>query len=175
MKENTRESGMSLIELMVALMVGAVVLSILVLIFSNGLTAQRRASERNAATELLNSATASVTESIRASVDTRVTESGQRLDAKVLDSDGTTWECRAWQIQGGQLVFSAGASAQPAVSSTWKSLAPGVAGNLTAGASFVKTGSQVSVGLTLTRGEAIVRVTDGAVSLVVQSGGPSCW
>lgn len=166
---------MSLIELMVALMVGAIVMSILVLIFSNGLTAQRRASERNAATELLNAATASVTESVRASVDTRVTESGQRLDAKVLDTDGTTWECRAWQVQGGQLLFNAGSTARPAVSSAWKPLAPGVAGNLTAGASFAKSGAQISLGLTLTRGDAVVRVTDGAVSLVVQSGGPSCW
>lgn len=166
---------MSLIELMVGLMVAALVLAILALVFSNGVSSQRNASDRNAATAALNAATASITESVRASVDTRVTESGQRLDAKVLSADGTTWECRAWQIQSGQLRYSAGATARPAVATTWRSLASGVTGNLTASASFARTGSQLSIGLTLTRGQAVVRVTDGAVSLVVQSGGPACW
>lgn len=166
---------MSLIELMVALMVGAIVLSILVLVFANGLTTQRRATERNAATAMLNATTASITESVRASVDTRVTESGQRLDAKVLAPDGVTWECRAWQIQSGQLRYSSGASARPAASGSWKSLGSGLSGNLASGAAFVRVGSQVSLGFTLTRGESTIRVTDGAVSLAVQSGGPSCW
>ena len=166
---------MSLIELMVGLMVAALVLAILALVFSNGVSSQRAATDRDTATATLNAATASITESVRASVDARVTESGQRLDAKVLAADGTTWECRAWQVQAGQLRYSAGSSARPAVSTSWKSLATGVSGNLTGSAAFVRTGTQLSLGLTLTSGQAIVRVTDGAVSLVVQSGGPACW
>jgi len=167
---------MSIVELIVVVLISGLFLSVLAVIFGNGLAAQQRATERDAATAQLNAATASIVESVRNSVDTRVTASGQRLDAKMLAADGTSWECRAWQVQGTELRYSAGTTARPAVSPAWTSLASGVSGALFAGAAFEKgTGNRASVGLELVRGDTAITVGDGAVAQVVQSGGPACW
>lgn len=170
------DTGMSLVELIVVVLISGLFLSVLAMIFGNGLAAQQRATERDAATAQLNAVTASVVESVRASAGTRVTASGQRLDAKVLRADGTSWECRAWQVQGTELRYSAGSTARPAVSTSWKSLASGVSGALSAGAAFEQgAGKRVTVGIELVRGETSIIVNDGAVAQVVQSGGPACW
>lgn len=170
-----RESGISLIELIVVLAVASLLLGVVATLFANGLSAQRQTSDRDAATSGLNAATASITESVRGSVDARVSASGQRLDAAVLLADGSTWECRAWQVTGGELRYSSGSSARPTADSTWSSLASGVSGTLAGGAVFAESGTRIALGLRVTRGEASVAVSDGANSQVVATGGPACW
>lgn len=174
--EARADAGMSLVELIVVVLVSSLLLGVLAMIFGNGLAAQQRATERDAATAQLNAVTASIVESVRNSVDTRVTASGQRLDAKVLGADGSTWECRAWQLQGGELRYSAGSTARPAVSGSWASLASGASGASAGGAAFEKgPGSRVSASIELVQGDTAITVGDGAVAQVVQTGGPACW
>ncbi len=170
-----RQSGISVIELIVVLAVASLLLSLVATMFATSLTAQRQTSDREAATSRLNAATASITESVRGSVDARVSASGQRLDASVLVSDDGTWECRAWQVVGGELLYSAGPAARPAADATWASIASGVAGNLTGGAVFAENGTRIALGMQITSGEASVAVSDGANSQVVATGGPACW
>lgn len=166
---------MSLIELLVVIVVSGILLSVVAAVFVNGWTAQQQASARNAATADLNAVTAGVTESVRDATVTRVSAGGMRLDAKVLGADGATWQCRAWQLDAGQLRYSSGASARPASSATWTPIASGVRGTFTSGAAFSSSGTRVSVGLRMTRGDVSVTVTSGAAAQVVQGGGPSCW
>jgi type II secretory pathway pseudopilin PulG len=170
-----RQSGISVIELIVVLAVASLLLSLVATMFATSLTAQRQTSDREAATAGLNAVTASITESVRGSVDVRVSTSGQRLDATVLLSDGTSWECRAWQLTDGELRYSSGASARAAADSTWASIASGVSGTFTGGAVFVESGSRIALGMRITRGDASVAVSDGSNSLAVATGGPACW
>ena len=166
---------MTLVELIVVIVVSGIVLSVIGLIFINGWSAQQRATERNAATAQLNAATAAITETVRDSSAIRVSAPGQRLDAKVLLADGASWQCRAWQVLGGELRYNSGPSSRPAASTSWASLASGIAGNLAAGAAFAQSGDRLSLGLRITQGEVSVGVTNGAVSQAIQEGGPACW
>lgn len=169
------DSGISLVELIIVIAVSSLLVSLFAVTFVTSLTAQRETADRGAATAELNAATASITESVRGSIDATVSESGRRLDAKVLLTDGATWECRAWQVDGGDLRYSAGSTARPALDSTWVSVASGVDGNLTGGGAFEESGTRISLGLEISRGDVTVAVTDGAISQVVSAGGPSCW
>lgn len=176
------DSGMSMVELIVAAAISAVLLGLLASIFGGSLIAQQQSTERNGATMQLNAATASITESVRNASEIQVAPSGLRLDAKVLSLDGT-WSCRAWQVEGGALRYSEGATARPTADDTvqeWPSLTSGegstVAGTLTSAAAFdLQPGAWVSLGLALTQNETTVAVTDGAIAQVVQTGGPACW
>ncbi|WP_269454405.1 type II secretion system protein [Microbacterium sp. TNHR37B] len=169
------ESGMSLIELLVVIVVSGIVLSVVAAVFVNGWTAQQQASARNAATAELNAITADVTESVRNATVTRVSAGGTRLDAKVLGADGATWQCRAWHLDAGRLRYSSGTSARSASSAAWTAIASDVRGTFTAGAAFSSSGTRVSIGLRMTRGDVSVTITSGAAAQVVQAGGPSCW
>ncbi|WP_458041950.1 MULTISPECIES: hypothetical protein [Bacteria] len=169
------DAGISLVELIIIVAVLSVLVSLFAVTFVTGLTTQQQTAERSAATAQLNAATTSITESVRASADARVSASGQRLDAKVLLTDGGTWECRAWQLQSGELLYSAGTTALPSADASWASLTSGVEGNLSAAAAFEESGTRISLGLEITRGEVKVAVTDGALSQVISAGGPACW
>ncbi|MEJ6553844.1 prepilin-type N-terminal cleavage/methylation domain-containing protein [Microbacterium esteraromaticum] len=171
-----RDAGITLVEVIIAVVVSGIFASLLAVVFANGLSAQQRATERDAATATLNAATAAITQTVRNSSDIKVSAGGQRLDARMLRSDGATWECRAWQVIGGQLRYSAGATARPAADTTWASLASGVSGTLSANASFERSDKRLSIGFEIANGDTTVTVTDGAVALVVaQAGGVACF
>ena len=165
------EAGISMVELIVFLAVAGLLLSIVATLFATSLNAQRQTADRNDATAQLNAATASITESVRASAEATVSESSRRLDAAVLLADGETWECRAWHVQGGELVYR---TTRAGVSSSWTALASGVRGNLPAGAAFAGEASRITLGLTNTRRETEVAVTDGSYSQVFTEAVPSC-
>jgi type II secretory pathway pseudopilin PulG len=173
------DSGMSMVELIVAAAISAMLLGLLASIFGGSLIAQQQGAERNGATMQLNAATTSITESVRSSTAVRASAGGLRLDAKALSADGTTWECRAWEILDGELRYSAGVSTRSAATTDWASLALGVSGSIGTGAApkpaFEQDGKRVTVGLEITQGETTVAVQDGSVAQVVQTGGPSCW
>lgn len=156
-----RDSGMSLIELIVVTLVSGLIISVIATLFINGWSAQQRATERNAVTAQLNATTNAITESVRNSVGTNVAATGKRLDAKVLTHDGR-WECRAWLLQNGELLYGTD-------SSPWTSLVSGISGT------FEQTDNRLSLDLELTQGEVMVAVTNGAVAQVVHIGGPECW
>ncbi len=170
-----RDDGMTLVELIIAVLVSGVFLTLIALIFGSGLSAQQRATERDAATAQLNAATALITETVRNSSDIRVSAAGTRLDARFLKSDGSTWECRAWQLLSNELRFSAGPSARPVASTTWKSLGSELSGTLTSGAAFTQSGKRLSLGLEQSQGQTKIAVSNGAVAQIVMAGGPACW
>lgn len=64
----TNESGMSLVELIVTVVVSAIVLSVIAVLFGNALSAQQQATERDLATGRANVAALQVKEAIRESV-----------------------------------------------------------------------------------------------------------
>lgn len=176
------DAGMSMVELIVAGAISALLLALMANIFGGSLMTQQRAAERTQLTMQLNAATASITESVRSASAIRVSAAGMRLDAKVLALDGTTWSCRAWQIESGALRFSEGANARPTAINAvraWASLTDGegitAAGTLASAAAFSQSGARVALGLALTQNDTTVAVTDGAIAQVVQTGGPACW
>ena len=169
------EAGMSLVELIVVVVIAALLLGVLALIFGNGMSAQQKAGDRTMSTASINAVTASMLESVRNSTDIKASADGLRLDAKVLLADGTTWQCRAWKLEGGNLLYSSAVTARPASTAGWKSLASGVAGNLGGGKMFAQSAKQVSIGMQATQGESVIPVSDGATAQVVQAGGPACW
>lgn len=169
------DAGISIVELIIVLAVSTVLVSLVAVMFASSLTAQRETTERDAATVQLNAVTASITESVRASTDARVSDAGRRLDAKILLSDGETWECRAWQLSGDELRYSTGTTPRQAADSTWALIASNVGGTLTGGAAFEKSGTRVSLGLEIARGTAGAAVSDGTNSQVVHEGGVACW
>ncbi len=171
MTPRTDDAGVTMIELIIVLVVSSILLALVSVMFATTLTAQRQTTERDLATAQLNAVTASITESVRASADSAVSESGQRLDATVLLSDGESWECRAWRVLDAELLFR---TIRGGVSSSWTALATGVRGNLASGAAFAASDSTITLGLTITRGETVVALTDGAHAQVVTEEVPSC-
>lgn len=169
------DDGMTLVELIIVVLVSGVFLTLIALIFGSGLSAQQRATERDAITGQLNAVTAHLTETVRSSTDIKVSASGMRLDARFLNSDGTTWECRAWQLMSNELRYSAGSGARPAAGMTWKSLGSKISGTLTGGAAFTQSGKRLSLGLQQSQGDTKVAVSNGAVAQIVMAGGPACW
>lgn len=169
------DEGLSMVELIVVMVVSAIFLALLAALFGNSLSTQQRATERDAVTAQVNAATAAITQSVRASTTFNVSVGGARVDVKMLKADGTTWECRAWQVLGGELRYSAGTTARPAASTAWKSLASGIEGDLAGGAAFSAASKKLSLAFIATQGDTVVTVTDGAFAQAVKTGGPTCW
>ena len=108
------DSGVSLVELIVAVVVAGLFVSMLAVMFANGWVAQKEATERDDATGHANLAASTLHGSVRNAATFRVAESGTRLDAVVASQGATmTWECRAWKLSGGKLYYSAGSTARP--------------------------------------------------------------
>jgi prepilin-type N-terminal cleavage/methylation domain-containing protein len=94
-----REDGMTLVELIVAILVGGLVLGLLGGLFVNGVTAQQQAAARDRATAWANTATTSLSSQLRnATADLTLIHSGSGLVARVIAGDGD-WSCRSWLVQ----------------------------------------------------------------------------
>lgn len=157
-----REAGMSLVELIVAIAVSALLLGVIAVIFGQGLTAQMQQASRNAATAQLNAVSAYLNESIRNATTARVSESGSRLDMTVINEAGTAYECRAWKISGETLWYRAGTTT-PVFATNWAKLAQRLV-NPAGGASsvgFSSSGSAVSYLLNVKPGDIEVTIRDG--------------
>ena len=157
-----QDAGMSLVELIVAMAVSALLLGVIAAIFGQGLAAQAQQASRNTATAQLDAVSAYLNESIRNSTTARVSESGSRLDLTVVNEAGTAYECRAWKISGETLWYSSGTTA-PAFATTWAKLAQqlvdpaGGAGSV----GFSHSGSAVSYLLNVKPGDIEVTIRDG--------------
>lgn len=153
---------MSLVELIVAMAVSALLLGVIAVIFGQGLTTQMQQASRNTATEQLNAVSAYLNESIRNATAARVSDSNTRLDMKVINATGTAYECRAWKISGNTLWYKAGTSA-PAFGSNWAKLAENLV-NPAGGAGsigFSSSGAAVSYLLNVKPGDIEVTIRDG--------------
>lgn len=153
---------MSLVELIVAMAVSALLLGVIAMIFGQGLVAQTQQASRNTATEQLNAVSAYLNESIRNATAARVSDSNTRLDMKVINAAGTAYECRAWKISGNTLWYKAGASA-PAFGSNWAKLAENLVNpaNGAGSVGFSNSGASVSYLLNVKPGDIEVTIRDG--------------
>lgn len=153
---------MSLVELIVAMAVSALLLGLIAIIFGQGLNAQMQQTSRNAATAQLNAVSAYLNESIRNATTARVSESNTRLDMRVINEGGTGYECRAWEILGSTLRYASGA-ATPNSDSHWAVLAENLT-NPANGAGvvgFTNDGQAVSYLLNIKPGDIEVTIRDG--------------
>lgn len=163
------DAGMTLVELIVAISVGAIVLALIAITFFNGITAQRDGVARDAATGETNVVATTLAVSIRSSSSLHVNGTGTRLDAVYIASDGSP-ECRAWEVLTADgtssLVYRASKTgALPAADTTWTALATDVSGTLASGKVFAAVGLQsVQIGMEVIADEVAVAVTDGVTA-----------
>ncbi len=167
---------MSLVELIVAMSVSALLLGLIALIFGQGLSAQMQQTSRNAATAQLNAVSAYLNESMRNATTARVSESNTRLDMRVINDAGTAYECRAWKISGSALWYQAGA-ATPTFDGSWTNLAENLVApaNGEGAVGFTKDGQAVSYFLNIKPGDIEVTIRDGGYPGTKSTlGGPAC-
>lgn len=166
---------MSLVELIVAMAVSALMLGIIAIIFGHGLSTQLQQTSRNAAAAQLNAVSAYLNESMRDSVDARISDSGSRLDMTVVNEAGTGYECRAWKISGTTLYYQSGSTA-PAFSGGWAKLTESLvnpASGDTVG--FTSDGDAFSYLLNVRPGDIEVTIRDGGYPGTKSTlGGPTC-
>jgi type II secretory pathway pseudopilin PulG len=190
-QEDRDESGVSAIELVVAIAISALFLTMLSVLFITGLQAQERATSRDQATGGANVVSVTLNTSVRNAAEFRVSASGARLDAVVAVAGADTgdgawdweWQCRAWHLTGGALYYSEGTTARPTDIVTGRSpMVTGVAATPTGSAPFVQgTGSLeaqrgITIGLTVTTGDETVIIRDAVTAQVsIQGGAPACW
>lgn len=166
---NRDDDGMTLVELIVAIVVGALVLSLIAVTFINGFTAQRDGVARDAATGETNLVATTLATTIRNSASIRVDAGGARLDATYIAPDGTP-ECRAWAVISedgvSTLVYRRSAAGPlPAADATWGPLATGVRGTLASGKYFAPVGvKSVKIGMEITKDRVSISVTDGVTA-----------
>jgi type II secretory pathway pseudopilin PulG len=171
-----RDAGMTLVELIMYVAISALFLGLLATMFVTNLTAGEQTRNRDTATGTAQVVAESLQTSIRNAALVRV--DGPQLRAQV--AKGTSqWECRAWALQSGELRYTASAAAIPVGSSTnaWTVLAKGVTGTQTAGSPFLLSSADtISIGYTVTVGEATVKITSAAMAQAKAEGTPpACW
>ena len=181
------DEGMSLVELIVAVAVSAVMLSLIAVIFGQGLNTQQQQAARSAATNQLNAVSVYINESMRNAVEARTAEGDTRLDLKVLNTSGTAFECRSWKIDDEKLWYSGGVGPRGALQMTpptdWAVLAspivntPGDATTPSEPSSFTGgAGRNVSYLLNISDGDVSVTIHDGGYPGAKTSlGGATCW
>lgn len=169
------DAGLTLVELIVAIVVSGLLLGLLVVAFVNGLAAQQQATARDRATGQANLLSASLTSSLRNATATRVAADGARVDATVFTSTGS-WECRAWALDGGEVRYSSGATARATSTTGWTALATGAEGTLDADAAFAAEGDRtVAIGIRVTDAAQTAVISNGVTAQAVAPGGaPTC-
>lgn len=170
------ELGMSLVELIVAMAVSAMMLGLIAMIFGQGLTAQLQQTSRNSAAAQLNAVSAYLNESMRDAVAARISDSGSRLDMTVINEAGTAYECRAWKISGTTLYYKASNLAPTFSSSSWAKLAESLVAPASGGTvGFTSSGDAFSYLLNVKPGDIEVTIRDGGYPGAKSTiGGPTC-
>lgn len=170
------DSGMTLVELIMYVLISALFLGLLATLFATSLTAGQQTRNRDTATGTAQVVAESLQTSVRNAALVRV--DGALLRAQVAKG-GSQWECRAWALQSGELRYTTSSSAIPLAAPTtgWAVLAKGVVGTKTAGSPFLLSGvNSISIGYTVTVGEATVKITSAATAQAKAEGTvPACW
>lgn len=173
------ERGLTLVELIVAIVISGFVVGMLALVFINGWSAQQRTAARDLATSEANAVAAQLIPSVRNSTAMRINTAGTRLDLTVL-TDAGTWECRAWAVTtvSGKSVVRYASRAGAAVAadgSTLKTIASGATATLTGSAAFATTGTRgLKIGIRFTQGSESVDLRNTITAQAVKTGAPSC-
>lgn len=169
------DSGVTLVELILYVVIGALFVGLLAGLFATNLTSGQQTRSRDTATGSAQLVAESLQSSLRNAAAVRV--DGSLLRAQVA-TGGSGWECRAWALESGALRYRESASAIPTGSTTgWATLATGVAGTKTGGSPFLLSGADtVSIGYTVTAGEATVKITSAVTAQAEAEGTvPACW
>jgi hypothetical protein len=174
---STGEGGATLIELIMYGALTALLLGILAVLFTTGLSSGAAATERDQATGKAQVIANSVQTSIRNSTDFRV--DGLVLRARV--ATGTTSaRCEAWALTPtGSLMHRTAATAialPTAGYSGWTQLSTGVEGTGPGGAAFTTSGKSLTLTLAVTTGESTIPISGGTLAQATQEGTTaSCW
>ncbi|MDX2377133.1 hypothetical protein M4I32_10015 [Microbacterium sp. LRZ72] len=165
------ERGMSMIELIIAASIAALLLGLMASLFVTGLRTEAATRDRDRATGQAQVVTDSIQTSIRNAADINVTD--DLLVARVIVGDGVS-ECRAWALTpSGDLAYTASDVPIGTDPSAWTVLAGSVSGGLDGGAAFRAgdTDSRtVEVELIVRAGDAVVPVSAAAVTVVPEDG-----
>lgn len=107
---NHDDKGMSLVELLIAMLISGLFLGLLAVLFANGVQAQAQATERDLATGRAGVVSDSILTSVRESSGFVIVANNRALITKFVDSSGTT-TCRAWLVlAAGDAAFRQGAA-----------------------------------------------------------------
>lgn len=175
--DDTRnDAGMTLVELIMYVLIGALFVGLLATLFATNFAAGEQTRSRDTATGKAQVVAESLQTSLRQAAAIRV--DGSQLRAQVAKG-GSQWECRAWTLQGGELRYKTSTAAIPigAATTGWTVLATGVVGTKAAGSPFLLSSTDsVSIGYTVTVGDATVKITSAATAQAKAEGTiPACW
>lgn len=169
------DAGMSLMELIIAGAITALLTGLMATMLITGLNSDAASRDRDLATGRAQVVSDSIATSVRNANAVRV--DGAMLRARVAVS-ASTWECRGWALASdGRLLYRAQAGALPATpTSDWTAIAEGVRGTLTGSVPFSASSTTVTLGYTVTLGDASVPITSRAVASARPLGaGAACW
>lgn len=129
------DAGMTLVEIIVTVVILGILSAVITGIFVNGIISQQQTALRDKTTGQANAVSEQLARSVRNAGAFRVDATGHRVDAAVLQADGS-WRCEAWVLDtadpsAGRLRYSGGDTPRGADSSTWGVLALPVTGTLT--------------------------------------------
>jgi hypothetical protein len=176
------EEGVTLVELIVYIAVGALFAGLVASLFLSGLQSQAQTQDRDTATGKAQVVTDMLQASIRNADAVHV--DGPMLVARV--ATGTTgWECRGWALTAeGAIVYKHGLTALTTVDATWTPLigpadahGDGVSVSVEGGGEpFTLTGMQLDYRFTVSSGTASVPITGSVTAQAIAAGAVSpCW
>jgi hypothetical protein len=168
------DEGVTLVELIIYIALSALIAGLMATMFAVGLNSQSTTKEADTATGKAQTVSDLLTFSIRNATAFRV--DGTVLRARV-GTSGTSYECRAWDVTGGQVRYTRSSSAITSTNSTsWSVLATGASGTLTSGAPFAASGQRLTFGISISAGGTAVPLSGGAVAQAASEGsGSTCW
>lgn len=124
-QSNQQDSGMSTVELIIAMVISALVLGLIATIFGQGLGAQQQAAERNSTTARATAQTTLFNEITRDAIGVWFSGARDEVRAKVIADDGAV-RCQAWYVDPAPNSTSVLAHKEwdpaAAVASTWTTL-----------------------------------------------------
>ncbi|UUT35179.1 type IV pilus modification PilV family protein [Microbacterium elymi] len=176
------DAGITLVELIIYIAVGALFAGILASLFISGITSQTNTRDRDVATGKAQVVTDMLQASIRNADAVHV--DGGMLVARV--ATGTTgWECRAWALTDQKaIVYKHGTAAPGTVDTTWTPLigpadAQGDNASVSVeggGVPFTLTGTQLDYRFTVTAGTVTLPITGSVIAQAKTDGAvSSCW
>lgn len=170
------EAGVTLVELIVYLAVGAIILSLMAGLLINGLSSQAQTTDRDTATGRAAVVTNSLQTSIRNAVGFSPASGATNTVVAVVATGASSWQCRAWALtNGGDLVYKSDDDKFDTTSTSgWTVLASGVTGLFSGKAFSASSSTQLQYRFTVTVGGASVPITGGVIAQSAGSG-PSCW
>lgn len=174
MTGETGDDGMSLVELIMYVLIGALFLGLVATLFASSLRSGEQTRDRDAATGTAQVVAESLQTSVRNASDVHLAD--DILLARVATgSDG--WECRAWALRSGELRYTTSSAAIPVgTTEGWTALATGVTGTGPDGTAFSVAEDTVSIGYRVAVGEATATITTAVTAQARSEGAvPACW